>query len=65
MIIGKGDARDEVVDFVESVKADLLIVGSRGLGALKRAFLGSVGDYCVHHAHTPVLIVKQPIANNK
>ena len=36
MIVGKGDARDEIVDFVKSSKADSLIVGSRGLGALKR-----------------------------
>lgn len=36
MVVGKGEVRDEIVDYVEAVKADLLIVGSRGLGALKR-----------------------------
>ena len=38
--------------------ADLLIVGSRGHGAFAEALLGSVGQYCVHHAHCPVLIVR-------
>ena len=60
LIVAKGDARDEIVDYVESIKADTLILGSRGLGAFKRAFLGSVGDYCVHHCHCPVIVVKHP-----
>ena len=38
--------------------ADLLIVGSRGHGAFAEALLGSVGQYCVHHAHCPVLIIR-------
>ncbi len=58
--VAKGDVRDEIVDCVESCGADLLIIGSRGLGAIKRAFLGSTSDYCVHHCHCPVVIVKMP-----
>jgi nucleotide-binding universal stress UspA family protein len=38
--------------------ADLLVVGSRGHGAFAKALLGSVGHYCVHHAHCPVLIMR-------
>jgi nucleotide-binding universal stress UspA family protein len=38
--------------------ADLLVVGSRGHGAFADALLGSVGQYCMHHAHCPVLIVR-------
>ncbi|KAI9365975.1 hypothetical protein DFJ73DRAFT_806517 [Zopfochytrium polystomum] len=52
----RGDPRDEIAYKVEDIKADMLIVGSRGLGALKRAFLGSVSDYLVHHLKVPVLI---------
>ncbi len=38
--------------------ADLLVIGSRGHGAFAEALLGSVGQYCVHHAHCPVLIMR-------
>jgi nucleotide-binding universal stress UspA family protein len=39
-------------------RADLLVVGSRGHGAFADALLGSTGQYCVHHAHCPVLIIR-------
>ncbi len=38
-------------------KVNLIIIGSRGLGAIKRTFLGSVSDYIVHNASVPVAIV--------
>jgi len=38
--------------------ADLLVVGSRGLGALASPLLGSVSMYCVLHAHCPVLVLR-------
>jgi nucleotide-binding universal stress UspA family protein len=38
--------------------ADLLVVGSRGHGGLAEALLGSVGQYCVHHAPCPVVIMR-------
>lgn len=50
---------------VESEKTDVLIVGNRGMGALKRAFLGSVSDYCVQHASCPVIVVKRPPVEEK
>lgn len=60
MVVGRGETRDEIVDYMESVKGDMLILGSRDLSTLKRTFIGSTSDYCVHHCHCPVLIVKQP-----
>lgn len=60
MIVGRGEVRDEIVDFAEASKTDLLVVGSRGLGALKRTFVGSTSDYCVHHVHCPIIVVKPP-----
>ncbi|KAK9699301.1 hypothetical protein RND81_08G165800 [Saponaria officinalis] len=56
----RGDPKEMICQAAEQMHVDLLVVGSRGLGMLKRAFLGSVSDYCVHHAHCPVLIVKPP-----
>jgi len=34
------------------------VVGSRGHGSVADALLGSVGQYCIHHAHCPVLIMR-------
>jgi len=41
-------------------RKDLLVLGSRGLGALDRFMLGSVSTQIVQHAHGSVLVVKQP-----
>ncbi|KAL1204727.1 Universal stress protein A-like protein [Cardamine amara subsp. amara] len=56
----EGDAKEMISETVDQLNVDLLVVGSRGLGKFKRAFLGSVSDYCAHHAHCPILIVKPP-----
>ena len=40
--------------------AQLIVMGSRGMGTLRRTFLGSVSDYSVHHAHIPVIIIPPP-----
>lgn len=40
-----------------SAGADLVIVGSRGLGATRRLLLGSVATQVVHHAPVPVVVV--------
>jgi nucleotide-binding universal stress UspA family protein len=42
----------------EAEGADLLVVGCRGHGGLAEAMLGSVGQYCVHHACCPVVIMR-------
>jgi len=53
-----GDPASEIVRVAEEEGCDLIVVGSRGLGALKSLLLGSVSDHVVHHAHCPVLIVR-------
>ncbi|KAL6141591.1 hypothetical protein ACLB2K_059879 [Fragaria x ananassa] len=55
-----GDPKDMICQATEKMHVDLLVVGSRGLGMVKRAFLGSVSNYCAHHAACPVMIVKPP-----
>jgi nucleotide-binding universal stress UspA family protein len=37
--------------------ADLLVVGSRGVGGFARLMMGSISNQVVHHAHCPVVIV--------
>ncbi|XP_021763154.1 universal stress protein PHOS34-like [Chenopodium quinoa] len=56
----EGDARNVLCEAVEKHHASILVVGSHGYGAIKRAVLGSVSDYCAHHAHCSVMIVKKP-----
>jgi nucleotide-binding universal stress UspA family protein len=45
---------------VETLDADLVLVGSRGLGGAK-ALLGSVSDMVVHHTPKPVLVAPHPL----
>ncbi|CAI5488435.1 unnamed protein product [Closterium sp. Naga37s-1] len=53
-----GDARTVICEQAGELNADLLVVGSRGLGLLTRQLLGSVSSYCVHNAPVPVLVVR-------
>jgi nucleotide-binding universal stress UspA family protein len=43
----------------EDVGVGLIVLGSRGLGGVKRALMGSVSDSVVRHAHCPVLVVRK------
>ncbi len=49
----------EIVGLADKLSAGLIVVGSRGLGPLRRALMGSVSDSVVRHAHCPVLVVRQ------
>jgi nucleotide-binding universal stress UspA family protein len=55
----RGRADREIVLLAEEEGADLIIMGSRGLGRIRRALMGSVSDSVVRHAHCPVLVVRQ------
>ncbi|CAN4101930.1 unnamed protein product [Withania somnifera] len=56
----EGDARHVLCEAVERLHASILVVGCHGYGVIKRTVLGSVSDYCAHHAHCNVMIVKKP-----
>lgn len=49
-----------IIKLAEDEKADFIVMGSRGVGTLRRTFLGSVSDYCVHHTKIPVVVVPPP-----
>jgi nucleotide-binding universal stress UspA family protein len=55
--LGTPDA--EVVDLAEELGVGLVVVGSRGLGGIRRALMGTVSDSVVRYAHCPVLVVRK------
>ena len=54
--MGRPDA--EVEELAEEVGAGMIVVGSRGLGGVRRTLMGSVSDSVVRHAHCPVLVMR-------
>jgi nucleotide-binding universal stress UspA family protein len=53
-----GDPKLDILNITKQNKFDLIIIGSRGLGGIKEALLGSVSNFIVHKSHVPVLVVK-------
>jgi len=53
-----GNEAWEITEFASYKKFDIIVMGSRGMGAIKEAFLGSVANAVVHKSKIPVLVVK-------
>jgi len=58
MQVERGDPGPVLCELAEALSADVVVVGSRGRGALRRVLLGSVSSYVVHNAPCPVLVVR-------
>ena len=55
----RGRKDEEIVRVAEEIGAGLIVMGSRGLGGVRRALMGSVSDSVLRHAHCPVLVVRK------
>lgn len=58
ILVSVGEAAAEIVNVAKEIGADLIVVGSRGLGRVQGLLMGSVSDRVVHLAHCPVLVVR-------
>ena len=60
---GVGSPAAEIVARAEELGAGMVVLASRGLGAMRRALMGGVSDSVVRHAPCPVLVVRsEPLA---
>lgn len=57
--ISTGFAAEEIIKAAHRFRADLLVLGSRGLTGIKRTVLGSVSSRVARHAPCPVLVVRK------
>jgi nucleotide-binding universal stress UspA family protein len=53
-----GEPAVAILEKAREYKADLIVMGSRGLGQIGGLILGSVSERVLHGAHVPVLIVR-------
>ena len=56
--VSYGNDGERIVDVAQKKNFDLIVIGSRGMGAAKEIFLGSTSNYVLHKSKKPVLIVK-------
>jgi nucleotide-binding universal stress UspA family protein len=54
----RGDTVDEIVAFADSHDVDVIVVGSRGRGAIANALLGSVSRGILRESRRPVVVVR-------
>jgi nucleotide-binding universal stress UspA family protein len=57
-LISHGDPANRIIDIASEREVDLIIIGSRGIGGIKRLFVGSISNKVVNQASCPVLIVR-------
>jgi nucleotide-binding universal stress UspA family protein len=59
-VVVAGRADEVILERLREGNHDLLVMGTRGLGRVGSALLGSVSQAVLHHAEVPVLVVHAP-----
>jgi nucleotide-binding universal stress UspA family protein len=55
-----GDPAEEIIAAATRLDADMIVMGSRGMGRLGSAILGSVASAVLRSAPCPVLVSREP-----
>jgi nucleotide-binding universal stress UspA family protein len=53
----RGAIGPQIARYVQELGVDLVIMGTHGRGGIRRAWLGSVADYLLHHLDVPILLI--------
>jgi nucleotide-binding universal stress UspA family protein len=53
----EGNETESILKVAENCTADLIVMGTRGLGAVKGLLVGSVSRKVIHYAECPVMVV--------
>ena len=61
--LGSGYAATALIEIAERQHCDLIVMGARGLGYVRAAFIGSVSQAVLHASKIPVTIVNHTAAN--
>lgn len=64
-MVRNGDAVDEILQVAEEIDADLIVLGSHGVGMARRFLLGSVSGKVLDAANCSVLVVRKSISEKK
>ncbi|KAK3584705.1 hypothetical protein CHS0354_036482 [Potamilus streckersoni] len=54
----EGDPGQAIVKVAQEKRADLIVVGCRGAGTVRRTLMGSVSTFVLHHSHVPVFVCR-------
>ena len=54
----EGNPASTILEFSQSEKYEVIIIGSRGMGQFKELVLGSVSSKVIHHSSCPVLLIR-------
>ncbi len=57
-LLSEGGVISEILKVVEAENVDLIVMGARGIGGIKKLVLGSTSEAIAHKVSCPVLIVK-------
>lgn len=63
-VVRLGRPVEQIVKAAADLKADVIVIATRGLKGLRHAFIGSTAEEVVRRAHCPVWIVPQQTPEN-